>query len=49
MISDENKALNKKLYDKTDNLNKLKRAYDIEKMIQVMKERKKSKTFCYLY
>ena len=47
MISNENKELNEKLYDKTDDLNRLKREYNVEKMMQVMRERQKVKGIVY--
>jgi len=43
MISDENEELNEKLCDKTDDFNRLKREYDKEKIMQVMRERQKAK------
>ena len=47
MISDENEELNRKSCDKTDDFNRLKREYDGEKMMQVMRERQKAKGLVY--
>ena len=42
IISDENEGLNGILCNKTDEINRLKREYEVEKMMQVMRERQKS-------